>query len=83
MGPKKVCPEIISVGNPEPAVDFLCNTVRAMLTDEFYYRSNQIQLDRLVQQYAKTGATKRAARWISENVGDASESMVGSLGKAA
>jgi lipid-A-disaccharide synthase len=83
MGPKKVYPEIISVGNPEPAVDFLCNTVRAMLTDEFYYRSNQIQLDRLVQQYAKTGATKRAARWISENVGDASESMVGSLGKAA
>ncbi|MGB7346681.1 MAG: lipid-A-disaccharide synthase [Pirellulaceae bacterium] len=68
MGPKKVYPEMVSVGNPEPAVEFLCNTITAMLTDEFYYRGNLIQLDQLVQQHAQVGATQRAAQWICDRV---------------
>ncbi|QDT08663.1 lipid-A-disaccharide synthase [Planctomycetes bacterium K23_9] len=68
MGPKKVYPELVSVGNPEPAVEFLCNTVHAMLKDEFYYQSSLVQLNRLSDQHAQCGATTRAAHWIADRV---------------
>ncbi len=68
MGPIKVYPEIVSVGNPQPAIEFLCGSIDAMLKDQFYYHRSLAQLDKLASQHAQTGATERAAQWIANQV---------------
>ena len=40
MSRRKVFPETVSVGNPQPAVEFLTESVGAMLGDEFYYQKD-------------------------------------------
>ncbi len=69
MGPRKVFPELVSVGKTEPAVDFLTGSIDAMLGDEFYYQQTLAQLDELCEQYAGPGATARAAAWIRGQLG--------------
>jgi lipid-A-disaccharide synthase len=69
MGPRKVFPEMVSVGNTQPTVDFLTGTIDAMLGDEFYYQQTLAQLDELRDRYAGPGATARAAAWIRGQLG--------------
>lgn len=68
MSPRKVFPEFISVGSTQPAVDFLTQSVGAMLHDEFYYRQTLKTIDELCRQHAGGGATAKAADWIGESV---------------
>ncbi len=68
MGPTKVYPEMVSVGDPQPAIDFLTCTVASMLSDPYYYRKTVQQLDALRSQHAMGGGTQRAADWIAERL---------------
>ena len=68
MGPTKVYPEMVSVGDPQPAIDFLTCTVASMLLDPYYYRKTVQQLDALRSQHAMGGGTQRAADWIAERL---------------
>jgi lipid-A-disaccharide synthase len=69
MGQRKVFPEMVSVGNTQPAVEFLTGTIDAMLGDQFYYNQTLATLDQLRSQYARPGAATKAATWISERLG--------------
>ncbi len=69
MGDRTVFPELVSVGDPQPAIDFLTASVGAMIGDEFYYQSLRRQLDDLCRDHARPGASQRAADWICESLG--------------
>lgn len=64
MSPRKVFPEFVSVGPVEPAVAFLHETMRAMLTDQYYRSRLQGELNSLTQRYGMPGASRRAAAEI-------------------
>lgn len=64
MSDRKVFPEMVSVGKTEPAIDFLTQSVHAMLNDHFYFQRLLESLDRLRDQYAQPGASQRAAEFI-------------------
>lgn len=68
MDRRKVFPEFVSVGRPQPAVDFLTESVGAMLGDSFYYSRLCHQLDELCDQHARPGASARAAGWIADRM---------------
>ena len=68
MGERKVFPEMVSVGRPEPAVEFLTASVDAMLGDEFYFQQTLDQLDRLRDRYARPGATAAVSQWLARRV---------------
>lgn len=68
MGQRKVFPEFVSVGDPEPAVDFLHETIRAMLDDRFYHNRVRTDLARLRDQYGQPGASVRAANFLIERL---------------
>lgn len=68
MGPRKLFPEMVSSGAPEPAIEFLTNSLDAMLGDKFYFQQLSTELDQLRLQYAMPGATERAAAWISDRL---------------
>ena len=69
MNGRRVFPELVSVGSPEPGIDFLTGSVDAFLRDDFYYRRVLQTLDQLSQRYAKPGASARAAQWVSWAIG--------------
>lgn len=71
MSDRKVFPEMVSVGKTEPAVDFLTQSVHAMLNDHFYFQGVLERLDRLREQYAKPGASKQVAEFIYRQLQDA------------
>ncbi|WP_145384597.1 lipid-A-disaccharide synthase [Stieleria neptunia] len=58
---ERVFPEIVSVGNPATAKDFLVATVGRMLNDPQYLAMKRRQLAGLRDRYAKPGACDRAA----------------------
>jgi lipid-A-disaccharide synthase len=64
MSDRKVFPEMVSVGKTEPAIDFLTQSINAMLNDHFYFRGLLESLDGLRGQYAQPGASQRAAEFI-------------------
>ena len=72
MGKRKVFPELVSSGKPQPAIEFLTESVDAMLSDEFYYQHTLRHLDELRRQYATAGASRRAAAWLVDAL-DASD----------
>ena len=67
--PRKVFPEMVSVGDPEPATEFITNSIDSMLGDDYYLRSTLTDLDKLREQYAESGASAKAAGWICDSVG--------------
>jgi lipid-A-disaccharide synthase len=69
MSDQKCFPEMVSVGSVEPAVDFLTQSISAMLNDEFYYRRTVAQMDVIRHKFATVGASRRAAQWICEAIG--------------
>ncbi|WDQ15572.1 lipid-A-disaccharide synthase [Rhodopirellula sp. P2] len=64
MAGRKLYPEFISVGDPAPAIDFLTETMRAMLQDSFYYAKIRRDLQQLREQHASPGASARAAELL-------------------
>ncbi|MEO1616417.1 MAG: lipid-A-disaccharide synthase [Planctomycetota bacterium] len=56
-----VYPEIVSVGNPAPASEFLAETVTKLLLDRTYRDHKCEQLDGLAERFAKPGASSAAA----------------------
>ncbi|MEM6980060.1 MAG: lipid-A-disaccharide synthase, partial [Planctomycetota bacterium] len=79
MGPRKVFPEMVCVGDPAPAVDFLHETVHAMLMDQFYFESLKRDLDQLRLQHAMPGASQAAANWLYHWLVGASADATGHL----
>lgn len=69
MSDRKVFPETVSVGNPEPATEFITHSIDSMLGDDYYFRSILADLDQLRGRYAASGASAKAARWICNSVG--------------
>ena len=69
MSDRRVFPEMVSVGDPEPTIEFLSESVHAMLSDEYYYRQTLQALEQLSERYAKPGASIRAARWVCRALG--------------
>ncbi|QDV85594.1 lipid-A-disaccharide synthase [Planctomycetes bacterium TBK1r] len=63
---ERVFPEIVSVGNPAKARDFLVATVGRMMNDADYLATKRQQLAGLQDRYAKPGASDRAASKILE-----------------
>ncbi|WP_164102193.1 lipid-A-disaccharide synthase [Candidatus Laterigemmans baculatus] len=66
---KTVFPEFASVGNPEPAVRFLRDSVGRMLTDHSYRQQLGTQLQELRLRYGRPGATGRTADVLSQSLG--------------
>ena len=69
MAGRKIFPEFVSVGNEEPAIEFLCESIGAMLGDPFYRHQLVADLDRLCEAYAQTGASDRTAIQIGQLMG--------------
>ncbi|MCC9600846.1 lipid-A-disaccharide synthase [Stieleria sp. JC731] len=63
-------PELISVGNPRPAVRFLVDQIGRLLSDNTLLEERRQQLDRLCDRYAQTGASNRAAEKLLELLGE-------------
>lgn len=78
---RKLFPEFVSVGNPEPAIEFLTASVDAMLGDDYYYRQTVGELERLNRRYAQPGASAAAARLLLDRLGSSSRSS--ELGRRA
>jgi lipid-A-disaccharide synthase len=74
MSDRKVFPEMVSVGKPEPAIDFLTQSINAMLNDHFYFQGLLESLDGLRGQYARPGASKRAAEFLHRQLANDAES---------
>jgi lipid-A-disaccharide synthase len=66
---KTVFPEFASVGNPEPAVAFLTESVQRMLVDHDYRQELNETLAGLRNQYARPGATRMAAECLGKSLG--------------
>jgi lipid-A-disaccharide synthase len=69
MGDRRVFPELVSTGATHESVEFLVESIDALLRDEFYYRQTVTSLAQLNARYAKPGASLRAAKWICRTIG--------------
>jgi lipid-A-disaccharide synthase len=69
MGDRQVFPEMVSTGADDSSVEFLDDSMDALLSDEFYYRQTVASLAKLNDRYARPGASLRAARWIYRAIG--------------
>jgi lipid-A-disaccharide synthase len=67
---RQIFPEMVSVGPTEPAVEFLTESVDAMLGDQYYFRQLMGQLDLLCWRSARGGASRRAAEAICKDWDD-------------
>jgi len=61
MAGRTIFPEMVSVGNPEPAIEYLCRSTSAMLSDDFYYQSLVSQMEELRADQGNAGGIARAA----------------------
>ncbi len=69
MAGKTLFPEMVSVGRSEPAIEFLYESVSAMLRDD-YYRNNLLRdMDELCASQASPGASDRAADALMRQMG--------------
>ncbi|MGB0760213.1 MAG: lipid-A-disaccharide synthase, partial [Rubripirellula sp.] len=73
MSDRKVFPEMVSVGKTEPAIDFLTQSVHAMLNDHFYFQGLLASLDGLREKYAQPGASQRAAAFMHRQLANGEE----------
>src|SRR5690606_35561534 len=75
MAGRTIFPEMVSVGRSEPAVDFLHDSVDAMLRDEYYYQSLLTQMEELKAEQGGAGSIVRAAEVLLNQLGWSSPSM--------
>lgn len=69
MAGKTIFPEMVSVGNAEPAIEFLHQSVGSMLQDDFYRSSLTQQMHELRSAQAVPGASDRAADALLRQLG--------------
>lgn len=69
MAGRTIFPEMVSVGRREPAIDFLDQSVGAMLKDDYYYESLRTELAELGAEQAAPGGTARAAEVLLDQLG--------------
>jgi lipid-A-disaccharide synthase len=69
MSGRTIFPEMVSVGNPEPAIEYLCRSTSAMLNDEFYYESLVSQLEELRADQGSAGGIAQAADVLLNRLG--------------
>ncbi len=69
MAGRTLFPEMVSVGRPQPAIDFLCRSVTSMLDDDYYYQTLTTQLAELQASQGGSGATARAADVLLSQLG--------------
>lgn len=69
MAGRTIFPEMVSVGNPEPAIDYLCRSTSAMLSDTFYYESIVSQMEQLKADQGNPGGIARAADVLLNKLG--------------
>ena len=65
---RRLFPEMVSCGDPQPAVDFLVSSTHAFLRDDYYHRRTLAAMDRLRTQHARAGASKIAAKWLADQM---------------
>lgn len=80
MAGRQVFPELVSVGDTGVAVDFLTESVDALLRDDYFYRQSVASLAKLSDRFATPGASERAARWVCQELGVDTESDVSDAG---
>lgn len=68
MAGRTLYPEMVSVGDPTPAVDFLCHSVTSLLHDSFYRERTLSQIDKLRTQFCRPGASVAAAKWLADAI---------------
>ena len=68
MCPQKVFPELVSVGDKKPAMDFLEGTLRSLIGDTYYRRDLASKLAGLASRYARPGASEAAADVIRDRM---------------
>lgn len=66
---ERVYPEMVSVGDPSKASQFVVDQVGRMLTDRAYLGEKQTLLGELASLYAKPGASERAAAAVLQILG--------------
>lgn len=76
MADRKVFPEYVSVGDPEPTIDFLHETIQAMIADQFYYNRVCADLAELRRQFGLPGASERAADFLLTKLGVAGDQTI-------
>lgn len=69
MAGKTIFPEMVSVGRPEPGIDFLDQSITAMLNDRYYYDSLIDQLQELRANQGSPGGIAKAAEVLLEKIG--------------
>ncbi|TVP94450.1 MAG: lipid-A-disaccharide synthase [Planctomycetaceae bacterium] len=69
MAGRAIFPEMVSVGRPEPGIEFLERSVCAMLEDRFYYDSLVEQLAELRASQGSPGGIARAAAVLLDQFG--------------
>lgn len=65
MAGRRIYPEMVSVGNPTPAIDFLCHSVASLLNDPFYRKRTLHEIEQLRIRFCRPGASVAAAGWIA------------------
>lgn len=63
---RRIYPEMVSVGDTAPAVDFLCQSVDSLLNDSFYRQRTLGEIERLAADFCRPGASVAAADWIAD-----------------
>ncbi len=69
MAGKTIFPEMVSVGRSEPAIEFLHQSVAAMLQDEYYRKGLLREMNDLRSTQAVPGASDRAAEALLKQLG--------------
>ncbi|MGV3485659.1 MAG: lipid-A-disaccharide synthase [Planctomycetaceae bacterium] len=69
MAGKTLFPEMVSVGRAEPAIEFLHQSVAAMLRDDYYRQGLRKEMNELCAVQAVPGATDRAADALLHQLG--------------
>jgi lipid-A-disaccharide synthase len=69
MAGQTIFPEMVSVGSAEPAIEFLYESVSAMLQDDYYRKNLTRQMNELRATQAVPGASDRAADALLSRLG--------------
>ena len=75
MSSKRIYPEIISVGDPEPAIEQLTSSMQQFLCDPEYRSKLGNELKELAEVFAKPGASRLAAEVLLADLAESLENQ--------